>query len=250
MPGAADPWEATRRRVAHQASYLRNPLEPAPGICYVCRGPADPRWTRCYACEQHLATAQSKVANVVVPISYAVKRQQHAYALAAYKAAVPSPAIQLDLLNLLLVFVADHHGCIARAARVDRWTHLAVVPSTKGRPGEHPLRALIGDRIQLPWAELTANPKIPSDSRKFHPDRFSAGEDLGGAQILLLDDTWTTGSRVQSASYALRKAGASKVAAIVLGRHVNPEYDGWKPILQAIRDVPYRQDVCAVHCRD
>ncbi|WP_214412926.1 phosphoribosyltransferase [Sphaerisporangium fuscum] len=214
----------------------------------MCRGPANPGWSRCYTCEQHLRAAQSLVADVVVPISYAVKRQQHAHALAAYKAAYSPPEVQTDLLNLLLLFIVDHHPCVSRAAGVDQWSHAAVVPSTKGRPGEHPLRALIGDRLRLPWAELTANLKVSPDLRAFHEDRFSASPDgLAGAQVLLLDDTWTTGARVQSASYALKQAGATRVAAIVLGRHVNPEYDGWKPILQTIKDRPYRQETCAVH---
>ncbi|MBB5132392.1 phosphoribosylpyrophosphate synthetase [Thermocatellispora tengchongensis] len=184
----------------------------------------------------------------MVPISYAVKGQQHAHALAAYKSAFPSRDIQTNLLTLLLVFLTDHYGCVARAAHADQVTHAAVVPSTRGRPGPHPLRALIGDRMRFPWVPLIANTEISPDLREFHPDRFrvNAG-DLDGACVLLLDDTWTTGARVQSAAYALKRAGAVKVAVVVLGRHVNPGYAGWKPILDAIKDRPYQQKVCAVH---
>ncbi|WP_146103932.1 phosphoribosyltransferase [Nonomuraea solani] len=184
----------------------------------------------------------------MVPISYAVKGRQHAHALAAYKAKFPAREIQTNLLNLLLLFLTDHHGCVAKVARVQQWTHAAVVPSTRGRTGEHPLRTLIGTQLRFPWAQLTANAEIPPESRAFHYDRFFVTtNDLGGAQVLLLDDTWTTGARVQSASYALKRAGAARVAAIVLGRHVNPGYDGWKPILELIKNEPYRQETCAVH---
>ncbi|GAA0950940.1 hypothetical protein GCM10009560_71060 [Nonomuraea longicatena] len=151
MPGVDDPWNAARQRVAQQAYYLRTPLIPAPGICYVCRGPADSKWTRCYQCEQHLRLAQAGVADTVVPISYAVKGQQHAHALAAYKSAYASGDVQTNLLALLLVFLADHYGCLAKAAHTKQLTHAAVVSSTRRRPGEHPLRALIGDRIRFPW---------------------------------------------------------------------------------------------------
>ncbi|WP_063910032.1 ComF family protein [Herbidospora yilanensis] len=196
-----------------------------------------------------MKAAQSSVADAVVPISYAVKGQQHAHALAAYKSTFPSKEVQTNLLNLLLLFLADHHGCVERAALVDTWTHVTVVPSTRGRQGEHPLRALIGSHLRaFPWVQLTANSRVPADLRAFHPDRFTAASpDLVGAHVLLLDDTWTTGARVQAAAYALKQAGASRVAAVVLGRHVNPGYGGWKPILNAIKDQPYRQEICAVH---
>ncbi|WP_329084809.1 phosphoribosyltransferase [Streptosporangium sp. NBC_01469] len=195
-----------------------------------------------------MTLARSRVADIVVPISYAVKRAQHAHGLAAYKAQPPSWESQTNLLSLLLLFVKEHLGCVARASRVAGWSHAAVVPSTRNRPGEHPLRALVGGRLGLPWAELSANPHIPSEVREFRVDRFEvSGGDLRGARVLLLDDTWTTGSRVQSASYALKLAGADKVAAVVLGRHVNPEWEGWKPIIQEIKDKSFRSDRCAVH---
>ncbi|WP_433361953.1 hypothetical protein [Streptosporangium sp. CA-115845] len=184
----------------------------------------------------------------MVPISYAIKRAQHAYGLAAYKATIPSPEIQTNLLNLLLFLVEDHLGCVARAAHITRWSHVAVVPSTRGRSGEHPLRMLLGSRIGLPWVNFSANLNIPSDVREFRADRFSvSGGEIGGAQVLLLDDTWTTGSRIQAVSYALKLAGAERVAAVVLGRHANPEWDGWKPILRQIKDQPFRLDTCLVH---
>lgn len=238
-----------RRRVARRAHYLRNPLDPAPGICYVCRGPAKAGFSRCFTCEQHLTAAQSSVSDVVVPISYAVKRTQHAYALAAYKS-TPSREIQTSLLDLLMLFITDHHRCIAKAAHIDQWSHLAVVPSTRGRPGEHPLRTLIGNRFLLPWIHLTANTAVSPQLRAFHKDRFTvhtSSKDVAGAHVLLFEDTWTTGARVQSAAYAIKQAGAARVATVVLGRHVNTEYDLWGPILKSIADRPYRPDVCAVH---
>lgn len=40
--------------------------------------------------------------------------------------------------------------------------------------------------------------------------------------MLLVDDTWTTGSNVQSAAYTLREAGAWNVSALVLARWLDP----------------------------
>jgi hypothetical protein len=50
----------------------------------------------------------------------------------------------------LLLFLHDHLGCIA--ARIGATpTHVVTVRSTRGRPGRHPLAALIGTRVDLPW---------------------------------------------------------------------------------------------------
>ncbi|MFI6454006.1 hypothetical protein ACIBF6_20895 [Streptosporangium amethystogenes] len=177
-----------------------------------------------------------------------MKRAQHAHNLAAYKAEFPSRESQTNLLSLLLLFVGEHLDCVAQAAKVAGWSHAAVVPSTKGRQGVHPLRTILGGRLGLPWAELSANPDVSSEVREFRADWFRvSGADLGGARVLLLDDTWTTGSRIQSVSYALKLAGADRVAAVVLGRHVNPDWEGWKPIIQEVKEKPFRSDWCAVH---
>lgn len=110
------------------------------------------------------------------------------------------------------------------------------------------MRVLVGNRLRLPWVQMVANSEISPDLREFRPDRFDvAAGDLAGAGVLLLDDTWTTGARVQSAAYALKRAGVSRVVVVVLGRHVNPGYAGWKPIIDAIKTQPYRHEVCAVH---
>ncbi|MEU8377859.1 phosphoribosyltransferase [Streptosporangium sp. NPDC048865] len=185
----------------------------------------------------------------MIPISYAVKGAQHAHGLATYKAArVPSLEVQGNLLDLLMFFVKDHLGCVSEAAHVTRWSHVAVVPSTKSRPGQHPLRTLIGDRMGLPWVDLSVNPQIPSDTREFRADWFKVlSRDVDGGRVLLIDDTWTTGSRIQSVAYALKQAGAQRAAAVVLGRHANPGWDAWKPVLGAIKDQPFRLDSCLVH---
>lgn len=40
--------------------------------------------------------------------------------------------------------------------------------------------------------------------------------------MLLIEDTWVTGGRAQSASAALREAGAERIAVVALGRYINP----------------------------
>ena len=48
------------------------------------------------------------------------------------------------------------------------------------------------------------------------------GTDLTGEHVLLLDDTWTSGSRTQSAALTLRRQGAAHVSVLVIGRYLKP----------------------------
>jgi len=44
-------------------------------------------------------------------------------------------------------------------------------------------------------------------------------------QVLLIDDTFTSGAGVQSAASALRMAGAIVPAAVVIGRYIDPDFN-------------------------
>jgi hypothetical protein len=193
-------------------------------------------------------------------VAYAVKGSTHARRLWQYKtapahspsvaASTPSaaerdPAPAALLLALVLVFLRDHGDCVWRAADMPGGpTHLAVVPTGRGRPGPHPLRALVAPYLLRPWAELSARPGIFAD-RDLDPDRFAATP-VPGARVLLLDDTWTTGASAQSAAMALRAAGAARVATIVLGRHIGcadeTQSAEFGPVAR-----PFRLNCCAVH---
>jgi adenine/guanine phosphoribosyltransferase-like PRPP-binding protein len=65
--------------------------------------------------------------------------------------------------------------------------------------------------------------------------------------VLLLDDTWVSGASAQSAAAALRLAGASHVAAVILGRHVNPDDPASAPLLTGLAPARYDPLACAVH---
>ena len=276
LPGNG--WDEMRRLVLAQAPQLRAPLPGMPGLCAVCRGPAGRGSVRCFQCDLQRQCAGSGLADLVVPIAFAAKGSPHAKRLWQYKS-ISTPLIQvLDgaatagdagaagraaraieagplLLALLLGFLRDHGRCGWREAGLT-WppTHLAVVPSARGRPGAHPLRALIGPYLSCRWAELCARADY-HQARELDPDRFQAGPVPGG-RILLLDDTWTTGASAQSAAMALRRAGASSIATVVLGRHINPEFESiWSPGPRpphafSIEGMPFLTGSCAVHSDD
>ncbi|MDG9676832.1 hypothetical protein [Micromonospora sp. DH14] len=121
------------------------------------------------------------------------------------------------------------------------------VPSTRGRTGPHPLAALVGDRLGLPWIASTVNANYGADDHDFHADWFAPLLPTSRAPIhaLILEDTWTTGARVQSLAHALKAGGAATVAAIVLGRHVDPTYAPAKRLLTAIAEPVFDATKCA-----
>ncbi len=240
-------WSHLRALVRAQEPMLSAPQATSSRLCSVCRGPCGRRSARCYQCDLHLQCAPGSLADVVVPVAFAIKGGPHARCLWQYKSvrmtAETVGRAELTVRALLTVFLHDHGPCLWRAAGISGPTHLAVVPTARARPGTHPLRALVAEHLTGPWAELRARPG-GEQVRDLDPSRFRAAA-LPGAKVLLIDDTWTTGSSAQSAAMALRSAGADAVVTVVLGRHVGraeAEHAGLDPAI-----MPFRLENCAVH---
>jgi adenine/guanine phosphoribosyltransferase-like PRPP-binding protein len=53
--------------------------------------------------------------------------------------------------------------------------------------------------------------------------------------VLLVEDLWVTGARVQAMADALKKAGAATVVAVALGRQVNHDHAPSRPVLDSAR---------------
>lgn len=257
-PAATVPWEALRAQVRLQAAGLTSPQPPGHGQCATCRGPAGGGFARCFQCALHAESAPGALADVVVPIAFAAKGSPFAQALWQYKSDRAGEqavrAARQALRALLLVFLHDHGRCVWRSAAMPVPTHVSVVPSSRGRPGAHPLRRLALPCLSRPEARLiAAGPEIPG-CRDLDPGRFRSAGPLPGAAVLLLDDTWTSGASAQSAAAALRAAGAWHVAVVVLGRHLGTPAAGPaghppapSPGLAAAGAAPFRLDRCAVH---
>jgi len=124
------------------------------------------------------------------------------------------------LLAMLLVFLRDKGPGVWQRAGMSVPARACVVPSGRGRPGPHPLQALVRGCLALPWVPLLARPGADTWGRVLDPGRFCAPRPLTGQAVLLLDDTWTSGGTAQSAAVALKRAGARSVAVVVIGRHL------------------------------
>ena len=234
-------WETLRRR-----SRVCPPEPPGrPGVCAVCRGPAGPGYPRCYQCERHELLGPGLLADAVVPISYAVKGTAFAADLWRYKSGGSPAAARTSLLALLLAFLRDHGGCVWRQAGMAAPGCLAVVPTGGGRPGPHPLLELAAPYLRLPQARLAIRPG--RQGRDPDPSRFYTERGRLHANVLLLEDSWVSGSSAQSAAAALKRAGARRVAVIVLGRHLDPAGRFGAPLAARLAELPYDPGRCAVH---
>lgn len=191
---------------------MRNIAAAGPGICPVCRTFIDPEHRRCYPCE-----FQPDNFAAVVAITYSENLGQIHTALRNYKDG-ESRAIRrnaaIRLAAILWRFLGEHEECIARAAGVDEFDLVTIVPSSSpSRDERSPFRELTGwirpIESRMRWL---LKPTGRVDGRDFDDDRFQSNGRLSGESILLLDDTWTTGGHARSAAAALRKAGAGEVA--------------------------------------
>jgi hypothetical protein len=262
MPGQTAGWDRLRLRLRSAAPPLYLPAprparSPAPD-CEVCRGPVRPGFARCYQCDRHAQLGHGLLADAVVPISYAVKGTPFADHLWLYKsrrpptASAPTPApaptpasAGASILALLLAFLTDHGRCVWRHAGMPAPDRLAVVPTGAGRPGPHPLLRLVSPYLCLPGCSLALRPG--RQGRDLDLDRFEVLARPAGQSVLLLDDTWVSGASSQSAAAALKLAGASHVAVVVLGRHVNPADPASGPLLAGLAPARYDPSACAVH---
>ena len=197
---------------------------PGPDVCEVCFTFTEGHET-CFVCGH-----ESAALDAVAPISYSVAGGQLHHALAGYKRLGGEVArrLQVELAAVLWRFLAEHEACLAHAAAAAGFDLVTTVPSTsRERDEHHPLRRIVGE-LARPTREryerllIRSHREVPE--RTFDPGKYDVTRSLTGQSVLLVDDTWTTGSCAQSAAAALRGAGAGPVAAVVIGRHVKPDW--------------------------
>jgi hypothetical protein len=211
---------------------------PGPGVCRICCGPAATGHLVCFACR--LVTRRLGLAPApVVPARLCPLPSPLYTVLLGYK---ESPVAEARLRfgvvvrALLRAFLVGHGGRL-EAALGGPIDLVALVPSTH-RPGPAPLALVAGlaDDVAgaLPaarWAPALLRradqpggwPPVAHmrpDGAAFTvrpPDRAA----LRGARVLLLDDTYVSGARSQSAAVALQRVGARTVIG-PLGRVLRP----------------------------
>jgi hypothetical protein len=157
-------------------------------------------------------------------------------------------------VRMLGDFLATHAGCVAATAGGGISVALAV-PST-ARPHGAPLSMLDGMAAAVEpsgarWSShvlrRTGAPvgHMRPDAAAFAVDPSARPFLVEGGRVMLIDDTYVSGARSQSAAATLRRAGAASVVIVVLGRVLRPDRSrGHGDFLQA-----HGRDGCGGCCR-
>ncbi|HZA08436.1 amidophosphoribosyltransferase [Mycobacterium sp.] len=237
--------EARAALVKAAGGFLRNPVREPHLTCRVCAAPVG-GFEYCWRCHEHQRIAA--VAELVVPLTYAIGSTESAALLRDYKHH-PTRKVREQhglIINwLMFLAIASHERCFGAAVGLPVSLRL-VIPSLTSRRGVHPLLEIartmnaVGDTVAL----------MPTGGcdRVVNADKFALASHirLDGQHVMVLDDVWTTGSNAQSAALTLRRAGAAAVSVMVVGRWLSPHFGGTADFIETRLRRDYDAGICPV----
>lgn len=236
---------------------MLNPVRKPHVTCETCCTPLPKSTFRtCWECSQQHRSGLP-LADRVVALTYSIDGQQSNIDMHRYKDPMSDErrfaSDAWQRLSLLVVgFGLWHSGCLESVAR-HPVSRLTTVPSLRGRPGPHPLTGLT-DYLPSSWEELelkaAKRSEIASDRRSLQPAHFSVPDaaSVKDRHIVVFEDTWVRGGHAQSASAALRAAGAAEVTVLSISRRLSPAFAPSRQFIETqLHDGrEYDIDVCPV----
>ena len=173
----------------------------------------------------------------------------YTYKLDSVPVAIRRPRL-IGLAAVLWKWLSIHERCMASPVGASEFDIVTSVPSTSGRTSNHPLEELVSrvvDGTDSRYEGLLRVQRTDLAQREQARDRYVATRRLEGTRVLVVDDTWTTGAHAQSASSALRAAGAAAVGVVALGRWFRPDFRDNKHWLADKRSKSWDWETCGIH---
>lgn len=236
-------------------------------ICRICRGAtgvkndAGEHWEICRPCQSHRTTPgihPTELADgtgfIIYALEYADRSvDQSLRDMYQYKLLPPGHTTREGISEegqrvraLLYATLRDHLPLLEqKAGTVEVITH---VPSTSTTPRRdpHALADAIDSAVgKLPGIAPHRRLLAPgqggaSSSRVVDPDRFSPvdPDSVAGRHVLLVEDTWVTGSSAQSAAVSLHRAGAARVTVVCIARMLTAQWQAGHYVTSYYADFP------------
>lgn len=243
------PTDQARLLVVAAGGYLRNIIRAPEITCVNCTTPVA-GYTRCIKCYQDLGVPG--LADIVVPLTYVIARAQSGLMMRQYKDD-SSPQVRAAhtavISRLLYLGIARHQKCVEAAVGQPVSRRMAI-PSSAGRAGKHPFIAMARRMNAVDEApQLVPRVEAEFGEREVTAARFAvspAGTRFDGQHVMLLDDTWTTGSRTQSAAVLLREYGAARVSVMTVARWIEPSWGDNQAFIRQRLTADFDTDRCPV----
>lgn len=227
---------------------------PAAGatVCPVCHGFRRRGFELCTGC-QRVRAQLATFCPLVVPVSLARSDRSPLYrVLCGYKD-LRRPSAQravaaAQLSELFDAFVARHERCITRAAGAG-WDCVTTVPSSGPHADPHPLVEVVRAAPELAdrHAELLRRgPAAIGHLRADDAGYLATAAD--GRRVLLVDDSYTSGARAQSAVSALVRGGAEVVGVLAALRLVRPGFVNGAAWWDRQRRASFDPQRCCLEC--
>ncbi len=203
-------------------------------VCQFCQGPTQPGYRRCFCCATVAARLGMPLVPVVPMTTYRLGDAMHRL-LRRYKDAPGAETRQraVDQCARLLTAFVDGRREDLRTWAGGPWEVVVTVPSST-RPTGSPVDAVVSEVASLSadHRRLLARGPVSMDHLQparqgFVADPLVDVHSLGRLRVLVVDDSYTTGARAQSAATALRLAGLEVGAILVLGRVIAPRSCRW-----------------------
>jgi hypothetical protein len=207
--------------VTEAGGYLNNTVLQSGLTCRTCRTPVTGGWPRCYPCNEQLRQFSSGLADHTAFLTYAIEGAQSAFTMYRYKDETPSETPHRIVTLLTLTGLLLHTECLNRVAGLPVTAWVAV-PSLRGRLNTHPLRNILAPFT--PGQEIPATPRITTGSRNTDAGLFHMPRLPSGSHVLVIDDTWASGSHAQSMALSARAAGAERISVLIVARWIKPEF--------------------------
>lgn len=212
-------------RLLDKTPYLHQAIPGLAGACSACRGAMKAtdlnRYSTCFQCNRRPDSVFDRLGFGI----YALSGQQSAADMIGFKAEAQSS--RAEGIVKALTYQAIHCALSLPGPGFDT---VVTVPSLSGRKGRHALDSITEGALHQfsdapPLAHSLDGSHIEDRSRRreTNPAHFVFLGSRPPGNVLLIDDTWTTGGHLASAAMTLRKAGAAGVTALALCRWLAPD---------------------------